>query len=201
MFIPFFLFHSQNRKDVRLPVQLQRAMAAEAEAAREARAKVRNSYPKDRSKPNEQLLSQYTHWTTLLITDLPCFHFGTLGRIFGELSGPARAALLSYPCVAFDDGGCDLHCGKRRDAIRRRRRAAKKGLALRIACPPLSLKAASVWRAFLNGTRSLLSKPGCHIGVEFSGTFPKLNPSRSQAAPKPTISFPHLPLQGDPSGR
>ena len=33
---------SQNvcRKDVRLPIQLQRAMAAEAEAAREARAKV-----------------------------------------------------------------------------------------------------------------------------------------------------------------
>ena len=29
-------------KDVRLPVQLQRAMAAEAEAAREARAKVCN---------------------------------------------------------------------------------------------------------------------------------------------------------------
>ena len=29
-------------KDVRLPVQLQRAMAAEAEAAREARAKVRS---------------------------------------------------------------------------------------------------------------------------------------------------------------
>jgi len=33
------------RKDVRLPVQLQRAMAAEAEAAREARAKVsQNTY-------------------------------------------------------------------------------------------------------------------------------------------------------------
>ena len=32
-----FLIYS---KDVRLPVQLQRAMAAEAEAAREARAKV-----------------------------------------------------------------------------------------------------------------------------------------------------------------
>ena len=31
---------SYYRKDVRLPVQLQRAMAAEAEAAREARAKV-----------------------------------------------------------------------------------------------------------------------------------------------------------------
>ena len=30
-----------NSKDVRLPVQLQRAMAAEAEAAREARAKVK----------------------------------------------------------------------------------------------------------------------------------------------------------------
>ena len=29
------------RKDVRLPIQLQRAMAAEAEAARESRAKVR----------------------------------------------------------------------------------------------------------------------------------------------------------------
>ena len=31
---------SNYRKDARLPVQLQRAMAAEAEAAREARAKV-----------------------------------------------------------------------------------------------------------------------------------------------------------------
>jgi erythrocyte band 7 integral membrane protein len=31
---------NENRKDVRLPVQLQRAMAAEAEASREARAKV-----------------------------------------------------------------------------------------------------------------------------------------------------------------
>lgn len=34
-------FITQYRKDVRLPVQLQRAMAAEAEAAREARAKVK----------------------------------------------------------------------------------------------------------------------------------------------------------------
>ena len=33
--------HLLNSKDARLPVQLQRAMAAEAEAAREARAKVR----------------------------------------------------------------------------------------------------------------------------------------------------------------
>jgi erythrocyte band 7 integral membrane protein len=31
---------SFNRKDVRLPVQMQRAMATEAEATREARAKV-----------------------------------------------------------------------------------------------------------------------------------------------------------------
>ena len=36
-----FVFFS---KDARLPVQLQRAMAAEAEAAREARAKVRTAY-------------------------------------------------------------------------------------------------------------------------------------------------------------
>ena len=36
----FLLIFPANRKDVRLPVQLQRAMAAEAEAAREARAKV-----------------------------------------------------------------------------------------------------------------------------------------------------------------
>ena len=36
-----FVFFS---KDARLPVQLQRAMAAEAEAAREARAKVRTIY-------------------------------------------------------------------------------------------------------------------------------------------------------------
>ena len=36
------IFHHQNFvfQDVRVPVQLQRAMAAEAEAAREARAKV-----------------------------------------------------------------------------------------------------------------------------------------------------------------
>ena len=33
-------FSPPRSKDVRLPVQLQRAMAAEAEAAREARAKV-----------------------------------------------------------------------------------------------------------------------------------------------------------------
>ena len=32
----------KHSKDVRLPVQLQRAMAAEAEAAREARAKVKS---------------------------------------------------------------------------------------------------------------------------------------------------------------
>ena len=37
IYIFAFLFFS---KDARLPVQLQRAMAAEAEAAREARAKV-----------------------------------------------------------------------------------------------------------------------------------------------------------------
>jgi len=35
-----FVLFAVCRKDVRLPVQLQRAMAAEAEAAREARAKV-----------------------------------------------------------------------------------------------------------------------------------------------------------------
>ena len=35
------LLYCLFRKDVRLPVQLQRAMAAEAEAAREARAKVK----------------------------------------------------------------------------------------------------------------------------------------------------------------
>ena len=34
------LYISVYSKDVRLPIQLQRAMAAEAEAAREARAKV-----------------------------------------------------------------------------------------------------------------------------------------------------------------
>lgn len=36
-----FVIHS---KDVRLPIQLQRAMAAEAEAAREAKAKVSDVY-------------------------------------------------------------------------------------------------------------------------------------------------------------
>lgn len=37
-------------KDVKLPLQLQRAMAAEAEAAREARAKVRWLYNPSPSK-------------------------------------------------------------------------------------------------------------------------------------------------------
>ena len=37
----FFVIY---RKDVRLPQQLQRAMAAEAEASREARAKVKLFY-------------------------------------------------------------------------------------------------------------------------------------------------------------
>ena len=36
----YYFTSNHNRKDVRLPVALQRAMAAEAEAAREARAKV-----------------------------------------------------------------------------------------------------------------------------------------------------------------
>ena len=49
LFVPFdsskwevltIIYHHQKVKDVRLPVQLQRAMTAEAEAAREARAKV-----------------------------------------------------------------------------------------------------------------------------------------------------------------
>ena len=43
------------RKDVRLPVQLQRAMAAEAEAAREARAKVRET--QDRTFPDHPLIA------------------------------------------------------------------------------------------------------------------------------------------------
>lgn len=40
LFRCFFVVRYEFSKDVRLPVQLQRAMAAEAEAAREARAKV-----------------------------------------------------------------------------------------------------------------------------------------------------------------
>ena len=40
-FLILVIFIHTFSKDVRLPVQLQRAMAAEAEAAREARAKVR----------------------------------------------------------------------------------------------------------------------------------------------------------------
>ena len=40
LYMPSFFYVSYS-KDVRLPVQLQRAMAAEAEAAREARAKVK----------------------------------------------------------------------------------------------------------------------------------------------------------------
>ena len=40
MFLVYFQVERVEVKDVRLPAQLQRAMAAEAEAAREARAKV-----------------------------------------------------------------------------------------------------------------------------------------------------------------
>ncbi len=49
------LFRSQVErvevKDVRLPIQLQRAMAAEAEAAREARAKVSNKLAEKEDNP------------------------------------------------------------------------------------------------------------------------------------------------------
>ena len=38
--------HHDYRKDARLPEQLQRAMAAEAEASREAKAKVKNIFKK-----------------------------------------------------------------------------------------------------------------------------------------------------------
>ena len=41
-------------KDVRLPVQLQRAMAAEAEAAREARAKVGQEWLEEGEQENEE---------------------------------------------------------------------------------------------------------------------------------------------------
>ena len=47
-----------NSKDVRLPVQLQRAMAAEAEAAREARAKV--------SHVTSPMMTSYLSFTFLL---------------------------------------------------------------------------------------------------------------------------------------
>ena len=40
-FVPKLICFEYFSKDCRLPIQLQRAMAAEAEAAREARAKVR----------------------------------------------------------------------------------------------------------------------------------------------------------------
>ena len=49
------------RKDVRLPVHLQRAMAAEAEAAREARAKVKFT--------NLNCISK-TQWLTLIFCAL-----------------------------------------------------------------------------------------------------------------------------------
>ena len=41
--------HDHQVKDVRVPAQLMRAMAAEAEAAREARAKVTNILVMERS--------------------------------------------------------------------------------------------------------------------------------------------------------
>ena len=62
--VSYFMMHICFRKDVRLPVQLQRAMAAEAEAAREARAKVKITHfhhdPKDSSLQNHhcRLLQQ-----------------------------------------------------------------------------------------------------------------------------------------------
>lgn len=47
-----------NSKDVRLPVQLQRAMAAEAEAAREARAKVSKTPITTKNSSSVQLQSE-----------------------------------------------------------------------------------------------------------------------------------------------
>ena len=44
--MPVISIYANFSKDARLPEQLQRAMAAEAEAAREARAKVTQSPPR-----------------------------------------------------------------------------------------------------------------------------------------------------------
>ncbi|XP_008482995.1 band 7 protein AGAP004871-like, partial [Diaphorina citri] len=54
--------YTSSNKDVRLPVQLQRAMAAEAEATREARAKViggrrRNTRPRELSERPSEVIS------------------------------------------------------------------------------------------------------------------------------------------------
>ena len=67
---------SHFSKDVRLPVQLQRAMAAEAEAAREARAKVR-SVPPDyeiffcATKERERKMGGSLDLTPIFIMSLP----------------------------------------------------------------------------------------------------------------------------------
>ena len=51
------------RKDARLPVQLQRAMAAEAEAAREARAKVSYLLPSfERTTSDDPGVASMTEW-------------------------------------------------------------------------------------------------------------------------------------------
>ena len=49
-------------KDARLPVQLQRAMAAEAEAAREARAKVRRTRPTEQNRTGAQFNCSNEHY-------------------------------------------------------------------------------------------------------------------------------------------
>ncbi len=67
MYIFYFI-----RKDARLPVQLQRAMAAEAEAAREARAKVKTTFgtslklisiPLNVRSPEPVAITPYGTWT------------------------------------------------------------------------------------------------------------------------------------------
>ena len=57
-------------KDVRLPVQLQRAMAAEAEAAREARAKVRDGRIGQTYSLGPHPVSQYLYYNVAIVLNL-----------------------------------------------------------------------------------------------------------------------------------
>lgn len=67
-FLNFF-----RSKDVRLPVQLQRAMAAEAEAAREARAKVRLLLRSEQVERKRNILDLVflSFWKIFIYVDVP----------------------------------------------------------------------------------------------------------------------------------
>jgi len=88
-------FFKTCSKDVRLPVQLQRAMAAEAEAAREARAKVI-------AAEGEQKASRALKEASMVIAQSPAalqLRYLQVSHLLTKIANCARHSMNCFTCI------------------------------------------------------------------------------------------------------